>query len=317
MNNIRRLIEGCIPNRLKDNILNLGDEVLQSVNEIRIRANRPIMLVNNDTDFFITKDGKKTENSQNVLNVLPQELLEILNLICNNSLYAYMDTLRNGFVTLKGGHRVGITGKVIIKDNKISNIKEISSVNIRIARQIKGLANTVIKHIVRNEKDVYNTLIISPPGCGKTTLLRDILRVISNGCKELKGLRVSVIDERSEIASLFHGIPQNDVGIRSDVLDGANKGDGIMLALRSMSPKVIATDEIGTYGDYEALQEAVNCGVRIITTAHGFDIENIEKRNITKNILRENIFERFIILGKDNKVGHLKDILDEKRVSVL
>lgn len=316
---IRELVNYCIPSRLKENILKLDDKVLQNINEIRIRADKPMIFISQDEDFFITYDGKKTEERDNLLHVSSKELLEILNLICNNSLYAYMDTLKSGFVTLKGGHRVGITGKVVVEDNKIKNIKEISSVNIRIARQIKGLANNIIKYIVRNEKDIYNTLIIAPPACGKTTLLRDIIRIISDGSRRLnqKGLKVCIIDERSEIASLFKGVPQNDVGIRSDILDGCSKSEGIMLALRSMSPQVIATDEIGTSGDFKALQEVINCGVRIITTAHGFDIKDIERRNITKSILNERIFDRFIILGKDNKVGKLKDILDENRVTLL
>ena len=317
MSEIRNVIENCIPTRLSENILKISDKILQQVNEIRIKANKPIILVGCDTDFFISKGGYITECVEDGIKVLPNELLKILNMICNNSLYAYLDTLKNGFVTLKGGHRVGITGKVVIKDNRINNIKEISSINIRIARQIRGLGNSVIEHIIRNKNDIYNTLIISPPGCGKTTLLRDVIRIISDGSKNLRGLKISVIDERSEIGSIFKGVPQNDIGVRSDILDGSTKSEGIMLALRSMSPQVIATDEIGSYGDFEALQEVVNCGVRVIATAHGFNIEDIEKRKITRSILKDNIFERFILLGRDNKVGKLCDILDNNRNSIL
>ncbi len=305
---IKDIVINYMPNRIQKSILGLKDEELDAINEIRLRANRPIMLIKNNDDFFITKEGRKTKEFDLSIKATSNELLEVLNLICCNSIYAYMDTIKNGFITIKGGHRIGITGKTVIENGKIKNIKDISSINIRIAREIKGLGLSVIKYIVRNENDIYNTLIISPPAYGKTTLLRDVLRILSNGFNHLnfKGMKISIIDERSEIAALFNSVPQNDVGIRSDVIDGCSKSEGMMLALRTMSPQIIATDEIGGIKDFEVLKEVINCGVRVITTAHGFDLLDIKKRNM----LRENIFDRFIILGKDNKIGSIKDVLD-------
>lgn len=316
VSDIRKIIASYFPDNVSKNILHLCDKDLDAINEIRIRAEKPIMFITSRGDFSITPQGLKTYDYSDCLKIQSNELLQVLGLICNNSIYAHMDTLKNGFITLAGGHRVGITGKAVIEDNKIKNIKDISSINIRIAREIKGVANCIIKYVIKNKTDVYNTLIVSPPGYGKTTLLRDMLRILSDGCEslEFKGMKIAIIDERSEIASLTKGIPQNDIGIRSDVLDCYSKKDGIMLALRTMSPQIIATDEIGNIGDYEALQEVVNCGVRILTTAHGVDIEDIKKRRSTRNILQENIFERFILLGKNNQIGKIKDILDGNKL---
>ena len=303
---ISDVVKNYLPQKMAKIILGLGHDELCQINEIRLRSNRPMMLVKSDDDFFITKDGTKTKNLALAIKTTSDEILDTLNLICCNSIYAYMDTIRSGFITIKGGHRVGITGKSVIENGKIKNIKDVSSINIRIAREIKGVGLKMVKYIIRNKNDIYNTLIISPPAYGKTTLLRDVVRILSDGFSDFKfkGMKISIVDERSEIAALFNGVPQNDVGIRSDVIDGCSKCEGMILALRSMSPQIIATDEIGSSRDFEVLRKIISCGVRIITTAHGFDILDVAKRDIGK------IFDRFVILGKDNKVGSIKDILD-------
>jgi stage III sporulation protein AA len=169
----------------------------------------------------------------------------------------------------------------------------------------------VIENIIASYEDLHNTLIVSPPRCGKTTLLRDLVRQISNGISKpkFKGLKVGVVDERSEISGAYRGIPRNELGIRTDVLDRGPKGEGILLLIRSMSPEVIVTDEIGTKQDVEVLQEALNAGVRVITTVHGSSLQEVKNRPILQDLFTTNVFDRAVILSRRQGTGTLEDVI--------
>lgn len=224
----------------------LTNENINYLEEIRLRANKNIILKFNDKEIILDYI------------VTSKDLLETLQIICENSIYSYQKEICEGYITVKGGHRVGITGECVIEDGKIINIKYISSLNFRIAREVIGCSNYLMENVVDKEnKAVYNTLIVSLPGAGKTTLLRDIVRNISNGLYFFEGQTVGLIDERGEIAACFKGIPQNDVGLRTDVIANIPKNIGIKMLIRSMAPKVIAVDEIGNKEDVEALQNAI------------------------------------------------------------
>ena len=269
----------------------------EKIQEIRIKVNKPIIINLNDKEVIL-----KYETTIN-------DIKEILVKISNYSLYAYEEELKQGYITIKGGHRIGIAGECVIVDGKVRTIRNISSLNIRICREVIGCSNELIKFIINKDR-VYNTLIVSPPKCGKTTILRDISRNISNGIplESFKGKKVSIIDERSEIASSFNGIPQLDVGIRTDILDNCLKKDGMLMAIRSLSPEIIICDEIGTVGEIEALNIAFNSGVNIIVTIHGYSIEDIYARDVFKPLIENCILERIVILSNKKGPGTIEKI---------
>ena len=236
--------------------------------EFRLRINRPPVLV-----YSFGERQMYSENMQDYI-VKADDIRATLDLVSNYSLYAFENELRQGFITIKGGHRIGFAGQVIVEDGRVRNVKHISFVNIRVAHEIKGCGLKALPYMIK-EGRVLNTLIVSPPGCGKTTLLRDIIRLISTGNSDLNGVNVGICDERSELAACYMGIPQNDVGPRTDVLDACPKAQGMLMLLRSMNPKVIAVDEIGTREDVEAISYVINCGCSILATIHGCTIDDI------------------------------------------
>ncbi len=270
----------------------------ENLQEIRLRVHRPILIIRQGKESYLDERGCFTDK-QDIAQISNEEDLEaFLQHICNYSLYAFEDEIRQGFITVAGGHRVGIAGQVVLdKPGSVRTIKHISYMNIRIAHEIKGAADEVLSGLYINGR-LKNTLIISPPGCGKTTLLRDLIRQISDGNAYGKGLCVGVVDERSEIAGSYMGKPQNDMGMRTDVLDACPKVLGMMLLLRSMTPQVIAIDELGGREDMEALHLAAACGSRIIATIHGEGLSDVCRKFGADNLLREQIFDCFLILGK-------------------
>ena len=274
--------------------------------EIRMRVNGPLMVIYDHGEAFVTPEGKMSLSSENAVAVSCTQIRETLEYISDYSLYAYEDEIRQGFITIQGGHRVGIAGKIVLEDRKIQNIKYISFINIRLSHQMKGCADKVMPYI-KSGKEVYHTLIISPPRCGKTTILRDIIRQIS---QSPDGINVGVVDERSEIAACYQGIPQNDVGIRTDVLDCCPKADGMMMLIRSMSPQVIAVDEVGSREDLEAIEYAMNCGCKLIATVHGNSVDDLRSRPVLRRLVEERLFERYIVLGTYQQAGTIGAVFD-------
>ena len=272
-----------IKNEIKKYISNVQD-----IEEIRLRTNKPIILKNSSGNNLLIHIVSK------------EELLETFQKVCEQSIYSYQKQICEGFITIKGGHRVGVTGSCVIENGKIININYISSLNIRIAREKKDVSNNILNYIL-NENDVNNTLIISKPGCGKTTILRDLVRKIST--KKTCG----IVDERGEIAAMYKGEPQNDIGILSDVMDNCTKSDGMKMLIRSMSPEVIVCDEIGSKQDIEAINYAMCSGVKGIFTAHGNSLEEIKLNEQIKELLEKYIVQIIIILD-DKKRGEIKNI---------
>lgn len=243
---ILRYFPNSIYTLLKNTLVQ--DRNLQNdLEEIRIRVERAILLKTRKADIII--DYQISTN----------EILQILEKLCENSIYAYKNQICEGFLTVRGGHRIGITGTAVIENDKIINLKYITSLNFRIAREIINCSKELLKEIIDLENNsIYNTLIVSPPGKGKTTMLRDVIRNISNGINEIhfKGMTCGVVDERGEIAAMYKGTPQNDIGIRTDVVENISKSKGMKMLIRSMAPEVIACDEIGTKEDMQAIRRS-------------------------------------------------------------
>lgn len=287
------------PEKIADTIDKYKNEKIQ---EIRIKINKPIIIYTDEGEVILSNEVTK------------EEFKFIIQRISNYSIYAYEEEIKQGFITLKGGHRVGIAGECVMENNKIKTIKNISSLNIRISKEVIGCGKKVLKYITNNNI-VRNTLIISPPKCGKTTILRDITRILSSGdMKEnLMGKKVVVIDERSEIGASYVGIPQMNLGIRTDILDNCLKREGMLMAIRSLSPDVLICDEIGTEEDISALNTAFNSGVNIVVTVHGSDLEDIKKRKAFDNLLLSGIIERVIVLSNRLGVGTIENVYSIKR----
>ena len=273
--------------------------------EIRLRVGRPLFLTYDGGECFLKR--KETEPYL----VTREDLKETLEYVSGYSLYAYEEEVRQGFLSVQGGHRVGVTGKVILNGNQIQGMKYISCINVRLAHQIKGCADPVMPYIQKKDW-VAHTLIISPPRCGKTTLLRDIIRQISNGREGVPGMTVGVVDERSELAGCHQGVPQNDLGIRTDILDGCPKAEGMQMLLRSMSPSVVAVDELGGVEDFKAVESVINCGCKLIATAHGSSLEDIARQPLFEKLLDMHVFERYILLGRQDRAGVVEGIFDGK-----
>ena len=269
------------------NLLQENPQIANELQEIRIRVDKPIILKLREKDIILQ------------YNILQTEIFQIVERLCENSIYAYKNQICEGFITIKGGHRVGLTGSCVIENGKITNIKYISSLNIRIAREVKNCSTRILREIIDIEnKTIYNSIIVAPPGRGKTTVLRDIIRRLSDGIEEInfRGKTCGVVDERGEIAAMYKGTPQNDVGIRTDIIENVSKNKGIHMLIRTMAPEIIACDEIGSKEDVEAIHYALYSGVKGIFTMHGKNVEDIKNNKQIYELIENREIKKIVFL---------------------
>lgn len=292
----------------KNNILSFFPQTLRrymcnlnfdKAEEIRLIQGQPLFISYSDGDYYVTGKGVVSKNYNNGIVVTRKHLDEFLERITKSSVYTLKDEIRNGYITIDGGHRVGLCGSTVTENDRVEFIKNISSVNVRIANEIKGVADSIIG---RTEGKAKNLLIISPPGCGKTTLLRDLVRQYS-----YMDFLVAVADERSEIGAMYNGISSFDLGPKTVVMDNCRKTVAMQMLLRSMSPDIIATDELGTENDICAVEEIMNSGVKVMATVHCSNREQLKRRKTMKGLAE--LFDIIIVLSKRNGAGTTEEIL--------
>lgn len=308
-------VYSLLPERWRTLLLHLPVEQQRQLCEIRLRVGRPAMVVlQRNEQLFIGPFGLSGDSADGIV-FDRRDGERLLQMLSNSSVYALEEQLRQGFLTLPGGHRVGFCGETVMADGRPRTIKHVGAFNIRIARAVPGCSEAVLPSIIGPLGVVRSTLIVSAPGCGKTTLLRDIARSLSYGVRGLRfeGATVGIIDERSEIAACHKGVPQHDVGPRTDVVDKCPKAFGIMQMLRAMSPGVIITDEIGREEDAVALQEALHAGVSVVASAHGTSWDDIVRRPGLQALLNPCAFSRVVLLSGRRGPGTVESVFEPRQ----
>lgn len=255
--------------------------------ELRLRVGQPVLVTLPEGEAALPRSPVLSEG----------HLRAVLEFATQASAHTALERVRRGFVTVRGGHRLGLCGTAAVQDGKIHNLRRLSSINLRIAREIKGIGEQPLRWL-RREGGLPSVLILAPPGAGKTTLLRDIIRGLSDGAAG-PPLRVGVADERGELGALLDGAPQMELGAHTDVMDGCGKAEGLLMLLRGMNPQVLAMDEITAPEDIDALELAAGCGVALLATAHGKTVRDLERRPLYRKLLEGRIFQAALLIERE------------------
>jgi stage III sporulation protein AA len=300
-------IATILPQSLRFLLSQLSKEVQAGLEEIRIREERPLEICFAGHYALIGEQGQLVQDEGKAYKPGHADCTALLEMLTNHSLYTFEEQLKRGYITISGGHRVGLAGRTVLEQGQVKQIRDVSSFNIRIARDILGAGKPILPFLFdQRSLCIHHTLVISPPQQGKTTLIRDLARMISRGDWGIqegtkwgpRGAKVSIIDERSELAACVKGVPRFDLGPRTDVMDGCPKAEGMMMMIRSLSPEVLVVDEIGRPEDSFAIHEAMHAGIRVLATAHAGNLSDARRRPVLKELMAEGLFARYVVLGR-------------------
>jgi stage III sporulation protein AA len=313
----QQVLHVCPPD-IRGRLEALDPIYLRHIEEIRLRLGQPVQISGFGFDRFLGSIEDVTSNAQMGLRVTEEHLSRVLQAVTQASLYAVEDDLRKGFVTMQGGHRVGVAGRTVLGvGGEIRAVRSIYSVNLRVARERPGCAGLLSRYAFDRETGrPLSMLLISPPQCGKTTLLRDVARLWSWGgiAAGVPAAKVTIVDERSELAGSVEGRPQFDIGPRTDLMDGCPKAEGMRMAIRSLSPGVIVTDEIGREDDVRAVLDATHAGVAVVTSVHAASVDEWRQRPAMEGLYRSKAFKRYVLIGRDEGPGTILRVEDEGQV---
>jgi len=305
-----------LPGSIRAVLSRLPPEWTARAEEIRVRDGRPLEIVAAGDYTFVDPEGRPTLRTEAAFRPTRDDCLKLLDRITNHSVYTMEEQLRRGYITVQGGHRIGLAGRASLERGSIRTLQHIGGFNVRIAREVKGCASALIPQLWDAEgRRLHHTLIVSPPQRGKTTLLRDAARLVSTGGwaggdRRDRARKVGIVDERSEIAASLDGRPTFDVGPRTDVLDACPKAEGMMLLIRALSPEVLVVDELGRPEDAEAVMEALHAGICVIATAHGRDADEVRRRPSLRSLFEARVFSRIVTLAPSGPTGAVLDVRD-------
>lgn len=299
-----------VSTNIKKILLNIPPDIKSETAEIRLRSQRPIVLCGSYGFLFVTYDANVSKCNEDSISVTYDELNDTFNRLCSFSVHTHLPSIINGYITMQGGHRVGIAGTAVTDSmGNIVSIKDVNSINIRVAREIKGAADEIIDKLYSNSFE--STILAGTVSCGKTTLIRDLARQLAS-FGESMNYKVCVIDERQEIACVSNGIPQNDLGVNCDILSCYPKGQAIISAVKTLSPDIIVLDEVGTTEEIEAIKLGVNSGVKFIVTVHAEDYDEIINKPQIRELINTYSFKKLVLMNRFSKASYINEIYDVK-----